>query len=80
MTPDGGVTGEKWQWSRSLNEGGSFVPINGATSASYTPVGRVEDDPATLGINEQDPGDEGMFLQAKATYRDAQSEDDNDVN
>ena len=74
--PDGGVTGEKWQWSRSQNEGGPFLDIEGATSASYTPARRVEDNPATLGINEEDPGDEGMFLQAKVTYRDAQSEDD----
>ena len=74
--PDGGVTGEKWEWFRSQNQGSGFLPIDGATTATYTPAAPVEDNPATLGVNEEDPGDEGMFLQAKVTYRDAQSEDD----
>ena len=53
--PDGGVTGETWQWSRSTTMGGTFMDITGATSAMYTP--RAEDD--------------GYYLQATVTYDDA---------
>ncbi len=35
--PDGGVTGETWQWQRSA-DGVTWTAIDGATAASYTPV------------------------------------------
>ena len=53
--PDGGVTGETWQWSRSMTMGGTFMDIAGATSMSYTPVA----------------ADENYYLMAKAMYTDA---------
>ena len=74
--PDGGENDMKWQWARALTEGGTYTDIDGATSATYTPIAPVEDNPATIGINEEDPGDEGYFLRARVTYRDAQSVDD----
>ena len=75
--PDGGVNDMKWQWARSgTGADGSFTDIDGATSATYTPEAKVEDDPATVGINEEYAGDEGQFLRARVTYRDAQSIDD----
>ena len=53
--PDGGVTGATWQWSSSDTMGGPYTDIANATSMTYTPV----------------EADEGMYLQAKATYMDA---------
>ena len=74
MDPDGGINDMKWQWARSgTGADGSFNDIDGATSASYTPEAKVEDNPATVGINEEYAGDEGQFLRAMVTYRDAQS-------
>ena len=36
---DGGVKDVTWQWARSTTEsGGTFTNIDGATSATYTPV------------------------------------------
>ena len=58
--PDGDVTNLAWQWSRADAAGGSYTPIMGATNATYTPVA---DD-------EEEPGDEGMFLRATASYDD----------
>ena len=37
MDPDGGVSGEEWQWSKSMSMD-DFIPIAEATGASYTPV------------------------------------------
>ena len=54
--PDGGVTGETWQWAKSDTMGGTFAPIAGANSDSYTPVG----------------GDENMYLRATASYTDGE--------
>ena len=71
---DGGITGTKWQWYRSNLEAGPYTEIDGATSATYTPAARVEDNLATLGINEEDNGDEGMFLQVTVMYRDNASD------
>ena len=69
--PDMGATGMKWQWLRSdFDVVDTFEEIDGATSSSYTPARRVEDDPATLGLNEEDNGDEGMFLRVTVNYRD----------
>ena len=53
--PDGGVTGESWQWARSMSATGAFTDIDGATSDSYTPV---------------TGGDDGYYLMAKAAYDD----------
>ena len=77
--PDGGVNDMKWQWARALTEAGTYVEIDGATSATYTPKAPTEDNPDTIGINEKDAGDEGYFLRARVTYRDAQSTDDIDT-
>ena len=53
--PDGGVTGETWQWAKSSNGTTGWTNIDGATLASYTP-GR---------------SDAGLFLRATASYDDA---------
>ena len=73
--PDTGQTGLKWQWFSS-SDGTNFVIIQGATSATYTPKGAVEDVPATTNIDESDPGDEGRFLKARVTYTDDGMADD----
>ena len=52
--PDSGVTGTTWQWVSADAMDGNFTNIDGADSASYTPV---EDDA-------------GMYLQATASYTD----------
>ena len=52
--PDGGVTGEVWQWARSENMDSTFTDITGATSASYTPV----------------DSDQGYYLRAAVSYTD----------
>ena len=54
--PDGGVTGETWQWATSSSATGPWTDIAGETSASYTPV----------------EADAGSFLQATASYDDAE--------
>ena len=36
--PDGGPTGITWQWAKSMEMDGTFVDIEGADSATYTPV------------------------------------------
>ena len=38
MDPDGGVTGETWQWAREDVVSGRYGDIPNANSASYTPV------------------------------------------
>ena len=53
--PDGGVTGETWQWAKSSNGFTGWTNIQGATSRSYTP-GR---------------SDAGAFLRATVSYNDA---------
>ena len=57
--PDGGVTGETWQWSRSDAADGTFTGIGGATRASYTPV----------------EADYGMYLKITVTYTDGHGPD-----
>ena len=57
--PDGGVTGEIWQWSRSMTMDGTFMDIIGATSASYTPLA----------------GDDGYYLRVTVRYTDAYGDD-----
>ncbi|MXW24048.1 MAG: hypothetical protein F4Z96_05255, partial [Chloroflexi bacterium] len=51
---DGATSSESWQWSRSDTAGGTFTPISGATSNSYTPVA----------------ADVGKYLKATASYTD----------
>ena len=75
---DGGETGAKWQWSSAGTENGTFLPIEDATSRSYTPKKTVPDNPLTEDVDEGFTGDEGMFLRVTVTYRDAQSDDDNE--
>jgi hypothetical protein len=57
MDPDGGVTGETWQWSRTMDTAdmSSWMPITGATDAAYMVTA----------------GDEGYYLRVMATYTDA---------
>ena len=54
--PDGGVTGETWQWASADTADGAYTDIPVATSGSYEPV----------------EGDSGKFLRATASYTDAQ--------
>ena len=51
---DGSVSGETWEWSKSTSATGTFTPITGETSDTYTPAA----------------DDVGKFLKAKATYTD----------
>ena len=51
---DSGVANTAWQWASADAMDGIFTNIDGATSASYTPV----------------EGDAGMYLMATATYDD----------
>ena len=53
--PDGGVTGEMWQWEKSSNGSTGWTDIQGATSGSYTPG----------------ESDAGIFLRATVSYDDA---------
>ena len=53
---DDTVSGLTWQWSRADTKNGSYSDVNGATSASYTPV----DD------------DVDKFLRATASYTDGE--------
>ena len=57
MDPDGGVTGETWQWARTKTPDmmESWMPITGATAAAYM-------------VTE---GDTGYHLRVMATYTDA---------
>ena len=52
--PDGGETGETWQWARSSSRNGPWTDIADATADTYTPG----------------PDDVRMFLRAEATYTD----------
>ena len=57
MDPDGGVTGEFWQWARTTTPAmmDSWMDIAGETNAAYT-------------VTE---GDTGYYLRVMATYTDA---------
>ena len=54
--PDGGVTGETWQWASSSDGSTGWAPISGATAAAYTPA----------------EADGGMYLQATVSYTDGE--------
>ena len=57
MDPDGGVTGESWQWARTTTPAmmDSWMDLAGETNAAYT-------------VTE---GDTGYYLRVMATYTDA---------
>ena len=60
MDPDGGVTSETWQWSRTMDDMDSrdmdsWMPIEDATNAAYMVM----------------EGDTGYYLRVMATYMDA---------
>ena len=57
MDPDGGVTGESWQWSRTMDTAdmSSWMDIKDATDAAYMVTA----------------GDTGYYLRVMATYTDA---------
>ena len=55
MDPDGGVTGETWQWSRTMDKAGVWMDITGATEAAYMVTA----------------DDTGYYLRVMATYMDA---------
>ena len=57
MDPDGGVTGEMWQWSRTMDTAdmSSWMDIQGATNADYMVTA----------------DDTGYYLRVMATYMDA---------
>ena len=61
MDPDGGVMGESWQWSRTMDAAdmNSWMPISGATDSAYM-------------VTE---GDTGYHLRVMATYTDAAGTD-----
>ena len=61
MDPDGGVTVESWQWSRTMTPDmmDSWMPITGATDAAYMVAA----------------GDVGYYLRVMATYTDAAGTD-----
>ena len=61
--PDGGITGETWQWYWSSDGNAPWNLIRGATSSTYTPV---EDDATN-------------FLQAVATYTDDMENPEDDT-
>ena len=58
-----------WQWARSAEASGTFTKIDGATSATYTPV---KDDAVVL--DGGDSAHAAMYLQATASYTDRRSE------
>ena len=55
--PDGGISGQSWQWSRGNTATGSFSNIGGATSSTYTPL----------------QADVDRYLKARVSYTDALS-------
>ena len=61
MDPDGGVTGESWQWARTMDTAdmSSWMDITGATDAAYMVTA----------------GDTGYHLRVMATYTDAAGTD-----
>jgi hypothetical protein len=74
MDADGMISGMTWQWASSDMMGGTYMDIDGATMASYTPREAVVDDPATADVNETSAGDVGMYLRATAMYTDGHGE------
>ena len=61
--PDGGVTGEMWQWARSSDKT-TWTTITGATSGSYTPVLDDADNYLRATVSYTDAGGSGKSAQA----------------
>ena len=68
--PDNGVTIVTWQWERATSTSGVWKPIPGATTDTYVPWKKDEDD------DEDIVDDDSMFLRATATYIDVTSQID----
>ena len=70
--PDNGVTIVTWQWERATTTADAMAwkPIPGATTDTYVPWKRDEDD------DEDIVDDDSMFLRATATYIDVTSQAD----
>ena len=66
---DGEFEDVKWQWASSDTEADGYANIEGATMPTYTPRPEIKADEAA-GI-EGYTGDEGKFLRATVTYKDA---------
>ena len=62
--PDGGVSGQSWQWSRGNTATGSFSSISGATSASYTPLQADVDRYLKVRVTYTDPLSSGRSAEA----------------
>ena len=71
--PDNGVTVVTWRWERatSTESGVTWEPIPGATSATYVPWKKADDDAESI------EDDDSMFLRVVATYIDETSAGDN---
>ena len=52
--PNGLISAESWQWSRSSSRSNGFTSISGATSASYTPVVGDRDNYLRVSVNYTD--------------------------
>ena len=57
--PDGGVTGETWQWAREADDA-SYADIDGATSAAYTPVDDDDGKHLRVTVNYDDAAGDGQ--------------------
>ena len=78
--PDTDVSDVTWKWQSSdTGATDDFEDIEDATGDTYTPKAAVPDDEATEEINEAVDSDEGLFLRAVASYRDAMSPEDNEA-
>ena len=67
--PDGGVTGEAWQWARSQDGATNWEDIGTAASNAYTPVAADEDNylRATVSYTDGDgPGKSANEISANA--------------
>ena len=68
--PDNGVTVVTWRWERATSTTATWEPIPGATSDTYVPWKKSDDDADTV------KDDDSMFLRAIATYIDETSDVD----
>ena len=70
--PDNSVTVVTWRWERatSTQDGVTWKPIPGATTATYVPWKKGDDDADDI------EDDDSMFLRATATYIDTTSDTD----
>ena len=68
--PDNGVTVVTWRWERATSTSATWEPIPGATSDTYVPWKKSDDDAESV------KDDDSMFLRAIATYIDETSDVD----